>query len=359
MIRFLLVFLFFVPTIASAQMAPFIDFSGYFRTFYKDNFRQLEFQPIEKFDASDSHIAYIDTRGDFKVFDGNKTELISNQILSYKLSDGQLAWNIGPTLFALVKGRKQMLTTFARNYIVTDSLVVFEDLRFNTINVLYRGEVIQLMQTTGDLYMPDVIGDNMIAFRDFGDVYRVFWQGETYELGVWNMNPIEFSIGRDMVCFNDPTHRTFAVFEGGEFKDVNDIFVTKYKAGWGFCVFEDINGNLFHYQNGVKTQLSNYSASYWEVKDNCVIWGENSYYYTFYNGEKIQISNFKPSEIQMKNEIIAFRNIMGGVSAFMNGKVHEITNQMDASFQIYSDLVLVGLFNRNFLVYRNGRKFES
>jgi hypothetical protein len=61
---------------SAAQIAPFIDFNGYFRTFYMNNFRQIEFQRIQSFQAGDNLIAYIDNRGDFKVFDGeNKISL--------------------------------------------------------------------------------------------------------------------------------------------------------------------------------------------------------------------------------------------------------------------------------------------
>lgn len=355
----LLFFMVICAGFVQAQLAPFIDFSGYFRTFYKTNFRQIEFQPIVSYEAGDQMIAYVDMRGDFKVYDGEKSELITNQIVQYKLSDAQLAWNIGPTLFALSKGKKRMLTTFAGRYEVSDSLIVFEDTRFNTVNVFYNDEIIQLSQMTGDLMMPQFIGDNIIAFKDFGDMYRIFWQGRTYELGIWTMNEINFKAGRDLVCFNDPTHQSFAVFEAHEFHDLEPFFVSKYKAGWGFCVYEDLNGNLKHYKNGVVTELSNFGASYWEVKDDVVIWAENSFYYTFYEGEKIQLTNYKPADLEIKNGIIAFRNIMGGVSAFMNGRVHEITNQPEASYKIYGDLVLVELFNKTFVVYRNGKKYEA
>jgi hypothetical protein len=50
---------------------------------------------------------------------------------------------------------------------------------------------------------------------------------------------------------------------------------------------------------------------------------------------------------------------MGGVSAFMNGKVSEITTQQDAIYTIYSNMVLVELFNKSFIVFKNGQKFEA
>jgi hypothetical protein len=343
---------------AVAQVAPFVDFSGYFRSFHTENFRHIEFQPILSYQAGDNMVAYLDTRNDFKLYDGEKVQLITNQIVKYKISDGQLAWNIANMLVAWVEGEKKTLTIFADWYDVSDSLVVFEDNRYNSVSVLYKGEVKQLYQMTGDLVLPVMISDNIVVFRDNGDFYKFFWRGEIYDLGVWSQG-IDFKGSKNMVCFNDPTHRSFAVFENGEFLDVEEQYVHKYKAGWGFCLYEDLNRNLYYYSKGEKHQLSNFSSSYWDVQDNAIVWSENSFYYTYYNGQKIQLTNYSPKEIQLKNNIIAFRNQMGGVSAFMNGKLYEITNQPDSKFKIYGETVLVELFNKTFIAFRNGKKYEA
>jgi hypothetical protein len=351
--------LFSITSLCSiSQVAPFIDFNGYFRTFYHSNFRQLEFQRIQSFTAGDNMVAYIDNRGDFRIYDGEKVQTLTNQIVDYKLSDNQIAWKIGPTLFTLHEGEKKMLTTFANRYFVADSLIVFEDTRFNSINVFYNGEIIPLYTIMGDLYMPDCIGDNIIAFRENGDLYKIFWRGEIFELVVWS-KPIKFHAGTDMIAFNDPVHRTFTVFENGRFVDVEDQFMESFKSGRGFAVYEDLNGNLIHYQNGKKIPLTNFSASMYDAYDDVVIWKENNFVYTLYNNEKQVVANYIPKDWKIKNGVFAFRNVMGGVSAYMNGKVHEITNQMNASYQIYGNVVLVELFNKSFIVLKNGKMFET
>lgn len=352
--------LFFLTFIASshAQIAPFIDFNGYFRTFYMNNFRQIEFQRIQSFKAGDNLVAYIDNRGDFKVYDGEQKISLTNMNVEYKMSDFQLAWNIGPGIFCLEKGEKKLLTTFGRNYAVSDSLVVFEDTRYNTVNVVYKGNIFPLYQVTGELYMPEVIGENIIAFKDNGDFYKVFWRGKIYDLGVW-MQGITFNAGTDMLTFNDPTHRTFAIFEKGEFLDLESYFVKSYKSGRGFAVYEDLNGNLWHYKDGVKTSLTNFSASFWEVKDDIVVWGENTMVYTYSNGEKTRLTTYMPKDYQLKNNVFAFRNLTGGVSVFMDGKLTELTNQPDAIYAIYGNLVLVELFNKSFLVFKDGKRYEA
>jgi hypothetical protein len=352
-------FLLFCPLIVFGQnVVPFKDFNNYFRSFKDDNFHQIEFQEIREFKAGDELVAYIDTRGNLRVYDGENRIDVTPMTVEYQVSDHLLAYNIGPTLNCWDNGELKTLTYFARNYVVTDSLIVFEDTRYNSVNVYWNNKITQIYQVTGDLYMPTAIGDNIIAFKDNGDFYKIFWQGQIYDLGVWNGN-IDFKVGCDILCFNDPTTRTFALFEKGNFLDVEPFFMNKYKAGRGFIAYEDLNGNLIWCKDGKKEQLSNFSASFWEVKDDLLVWKENSFVFAYQDDVKIQVSNYQPEDYLIKNNILVFRNIIGGVSALVNGEIQEITNQSNSEYEIYGDVILVKLFNRSVLVLKNGKIFST
>lgn len=354
---FLAVFLLSLSGLAQ-KVVPFEDFNNYFRTFENDNFRQLEFQRIREYKAGDDLVAYIDNRGNLRIYDGNERQDISNMNVNFQISDHLMAYNIGPTLNMWDAGKLQTLTYFGRNYEVKDSLIVFEDTRFNSVSAYWNGTVYPLYQVTGELYMPVSIGDNIVAFKDNGNNYKVFYRGNIFELGVWN-STIDFQSGCDILCLNDPTTRTFAVFEDNAFLDVEQFYMNKYKAGRGFVVYEDLNGNLMYYSDGNKFQLSNFSAGMWEVKDDLVVWTENNFTFAYQNGKKIQVANFVPKNHLIKNNVLVFRNLIGGVSALMDGKVYDITNQMDAEYEIYGNLVLVKLFNKSYIVFKDGRKFEA
>lgn len=313
----------------------------------------LEMQRITSYDAGDYIAPYIDGKGNFKIYNGEKIELISLQTLNYKFSDYLVAWKIGDGIFSYDNGVKKTLTLFGGDFMVKDSLIVFQDTRFKTLNVLYRGEIIQLMQQTGDMTMPDCIGENIIGFEDNGDVYRIFWNGKLYEVGGTELG-ISFQAGTDVICFNDAINKTFAVFDKGVFMDVEGMFVKNYKAGRGFIVYEDQSGNLWKYQNGQKINLTDFNSGIWDVKDDVVLWNENNLFFTLYNGEKKSVCNYKPDDYMLKNNVIAFRNSQGGVSVNIQGKTNVITTQKDALYSIYESAVLVELFNKSFLYFREG-----
>ena len=355
---FLISVLFLSTSVFSQKVIPFVDFNGYFKTFQNNNFRQLEFQRIQEYKAGDDILAYIDNRGNLRVFDGEAPRDLSNMNVEYHVSDHFLVWNVGPTINMYDAGDLQTLTYFGGQYVVKDSIIVYQDTRYNTLNVYWNKKSYPIQTSTGELGMPVFIGENIVAFVDNGNFFKVFWNGKVYELGVWN-GSIDFTGGTDILAFNDPTTRTFAIFEKGEFLDVESFWMNDYQAGRGFIVYEDLNGNLIHYGNGKKTELSNFKSSFYEVKDDIVIWGENTFVNAYQNGEIIQVTNFRPKDYLLKNNVFAFRNVMGGVSALVDNKIVELTNQQDAGYEIYGNAVLVSLFNNSFMVYINGRKFEA
>ncbi len=356
--QFLLLVLLISISANAQKVMPFVDFNGYFRTFENGNFKQLEFQQIKEYKAGDDLVAYIDVRGNLRTYDGKERMDVTNMNINYKLSDHLLAYNIGPTLNIWDEGKLRTLTYFAQEYEVKDSIIVYQDTRFNTVNAYWNKNTYTLYTLTDQLYMPEVIGENIVAFRDNGNFYKVFWRGIIYDLGVW-AGAIDFQAGTDIICLNDPTTRSFAIFENGEFLDVESFYMKSYKAGRGIIAYEDLNSNLTVYQHGKKVQLSNFQANFWEVKDDLVIWGENTYVYAFQNGEKIQLTTYTPKDYLIKNNVFAFRNQLGGVSALMNGKIYEITNQLNAEYEIYGNAVLVKLFNNSYVVFKNGKRYET
>ncbi|MFN5909790.1 MAG: hypothetical protein ACK45H_00515, partial [Bacteroidota bacterium] len=56
---------------------------------------------------------------------------------------------------------------------------------------------------------------------------------------------------------------------------------------------------------------------------------------------------------------LVFKNLMGGVNVLHNGKIFEVTNLPDAEYEIYGNVVLLRLFNKSFIVFKEGRQFKA
>lgn len=343
----------------SAQtVVPFVDFNNFFKTYQNGFFRQLEFQQIKDFKFGDNVVAYIDMRENLRVFDGDQPMNVANLMAEYEVSDNLMTWKIGPTLNLWDAGKLKTLTYFANRYTVMDSIVVYEDTRFNTMNVYYKGKTHQLFAGFGELEWPVHIGHNILVFKDNGSFYKIFWRGQIYDIDSWN-NPIKFAGETDIICFNDPINGTFAIFENGQLYDLEQFHVPNYKAGNGSVMYTDLNGNLKIYKKGKVETVSNFSPDFYAAVDSMMVWGENNALYVFWEGKKKELVRYIPEEYQMKNNTLVFKNLMGGVTCFNKDGLKDISNQMDATYTIHGNGVLVQLFNRSYIYYTDGRLYYN
>lgn len=172
------VFIFKIFGLLAQPVVPFVDFNNYFRVFQNDNFQTIEFQPILNYKAGDEFVAYIDNRENLRIFNGKERKDITNLNIKFSISDHLLAYNVGTTLNMWDAGKLRTLTYFVRDYVVKDSIIVYEDTRYNSVNVYYNKQTYTLYTVTGNLYMPTAVGDNIVAFKDNGGFIRSFTVGK-------------------------------------------------------------------------------------------------------------------------------------------------------------------------------------
>lgn len=352
--------LFLSTTLTYAQgIVPTLDFNNFFVSFQDGYFRPIEIQPIVSYKAGDEVVAYIDTRGNLKLYDGKERIDVTTLNVDYQVSDHLMAYKIANGVRMWDAGKFTPLTNFGREFIVKDSIIVYEDTRYQSLNVYWNQKMESLVTITNGLSMNASIGENLVVYKDNSNTYFIYWRGQKFEVGTYNEEQLNFQLGTDVMCFKDPYTQSFYVFDSGVFQEVESFPIKQYKAGRGFVVYEDMNGNLWHYQGGQKTALSNFSSEFWDVKDDICIWMENSYLFAFSNGQKIQVATYRPEAYQLKNNVLVFRNIIGGVSAFVDGKVNELTTVQHADFNIFGNKVLVKLPNQTSIIFMNGKLYAN
>ncbi len=356
--NFILLSLLLIVTYGSMaqEVFPYLDNRDYFKSFHEGRSTQLDhLKPIDvKF--SEHIIAFIDNKSDLIIFDGVKTEKLSGLANDYKIGLNLVAWNTGPVVYVWDDGFKQILTHFGRGYAVSDSLVVFEDIRDNAVRVYYNGQIHDLYYSVSDIYLPQHIGSNTVAFQGNGNVNYAFISGEIVEIGVFN-EYIHYAPGGNLIAFNDPFNQSFAVVFKDEVVDVEPTMVQSYKTGYDMIVYLDRNNNLKGYIDGELVTLSSYASSY-EVFRDMVVWIENGVLYTFNKGRRYEIANYVPEEYKIREGIVAFRNLNGGVSVFHNNEVEIVSNLTGAPFEVNGNTVKVTVHRGNYIFFKNGYSYQ-
>jgi hypothetical protein len=357
LIKVILISVFFPFAVVGQDVFPYMDNVGYMRSFENGFSRQVEFLPPVDVKYSEKIIAYIDNKNDLFIYDGRQKEMLSNMASSYQIGYHIAAWNTGPILNVWDNGKKRTLTRFGRNYVVSDSLVVFEDLMENAIRVYYQDSIYELYRTVGPPIFPAAVGSNTVAFEGNGNVHYAFVAGRILEIGVIN-DVVKYSTGGNKVAFNDPFNQSFAVVQAKEIVDVESIQIRDYKAGNDIVVYRDLNNQLLCYMNNEVIELSNYSARSYEVFRNTVVWNEAGLFFAFDGKQKYELANYIPEEYKIRDGIVAFRNLNGGVSMFANGEVKVISNLPNAPFEVNGTTVRVQVNRGNFIFFKDGKSFD-
>lgn len=349
--------MFFGGSLFSQEVFPFINNMEYLKSFQNKQERQVDYlRPID-LKYSEEIIAYIDNKSDFFIYDGHTKEKMTGLANDYKIGINIAAWNTGPIVSVWDNGIQRVLTQFGGRYEVSDSLVVFEDRRDNAVRVYYNDSIYDLYYSVTDLLFPSEIGSNSVAYIGNGHVHYSFISGNIIEIGVIN-DPVNYKAGGNIIAFNDPFNQSFAITLQQEILDVESITVNDYKTGYDLVVYRDRNQNLKGYIDYKLVTLSNYSAQFYDVFRDVVVWGENGIFYTYMNGKKYEISNYIPQEYKIRNGIVAFRNMNGGVSVFYNEQVKIISNLSNAPFAVNGNTVRVQVNKGNFIFFKEGKIYQ-
>lgn len=337
---------------------PFVTMQGLFKVFQDGVVRQLEHLAPLEVQVGDNLIGFISNNRDLKVYDGKKMTTLSLLVSSFKISDNLVALQNGPILSAWSNGQGAWLTNFGRRYEISDSLLVYEDTQMNAVRVWYNNTIYDLYTVIGDIYLPKYIGDNLLAFEVIGGTHYIFHSGKLHQIDTYRQH-VEFSCGRDIAAFNDPLTRTFAIYEKGEFFDLEEMHALKFKAGISCVTYIDQNQNMWYYRGGNKTMLSNYAPEYWDATDHSVVWGEGQQFFVWDGIRKVVAAYYKPERWIIKNGIVAFKNQLGGVDCVIDGIVVNVTNEQVLNFFVSGETIVLELVNKNFMAYSGGRKIRS
>lgn len=355
--RILFSFLFFIQIsfLFGQEVFPYIDNMRFMRNFKEGRTTQIEHLEPRDVKFSEKIIAFIDHKRDFFLYDGVQKEKLASIVNGYDIGYNICAWNMGPILTVWDSGKKRELTRFGRHYQVTDSLVVFEDLRDNAIRVYYNDSIYDLFYSVDVPVFPTAVGSNSVAYVGNGNIHYAFVSGKIVEIGVIN-DIVRYSAGANKVAFNDPFHQSFSVAHATEIVDVESIMIQDYEAGWDIVAYRDLNDQLFLYKNDGIIELSNYSARNYQVFRNMVVWNEAGLLFV-YDGnlkQKFEVANYIPEEFKIRDGIVAFRNLNGGVSVYDNGEIKVISNLQNAPFEVNGNTVRIQVNKGNFDFYKNG-----
>ncbi|MCH2236062.1 MAG: hypothetical protein MK078_17640 [Crocinitomicaceae bacterium] len=345
-------------TLISQNLTAFSDVNNRLYKFDNGVFSQIYYLEVKELHIGNTYIAYVDNKGDIIVNYNGEDNMIAQTHTSITPSDNLLLVQTATVLRVFDKGKPHILTSSAKSYAMNDSLVLWHDQIGNYLKYYYNNEVHELMMVVGDYQVDQQkVGANTFVFVDNIGTYQGFWRGQFYELFSSNF-PSACVAGQDIIAFNDPNTRTFAVFDAGELLDVEDQQVSNIRVGNGFAYYLDASGTHKVYHKGEIQELSFADITNVNVRDSMIFFNDIGIHKVWYNDQVYQIFNNRVEDYQIDGGIIAYRNNMGGVSALVRGKELLIEESRVESYRLNGNCILLQYGPSSFGVWWRGKVYR-
>lgn len=256
------------------SIAAFHDFSSFCYAFYRDEFIEIEKQPVKKIVAGDNIIAYVNHLDQFKIFyEGNKIEI--DDYFPIKIEAGA-------------------------------NIVAFID-TYNYLKVFYKGELTELHNvsqincleipgSTSDdgiesycnallahdmtTLMPVFLaGDNIVAYIDDAAQFNVFSEGNIIQL---ESQPPLYYVVKDNLLWYIDNNNFLKVFNNGELSVVETYRPQKILADNNVLVYTDLDNRLKAFYQGKIIEVSTNIVIDFSLNNTLIMYNEIPNKYKFY-----------------------------------------------------------------------------
>lgn len=351
-----IVVLFFTTIVSSTTLYFAQPLSAYYdnqnQFFSWDNgmTRKIDYlQPVQ-YKVGRLAIPYLDNSRNFKIYSQGATQIINNgNTSSFFATDYLVAFLNAKILFVWEKGKITKLSNYVENYYVGDSVLMFFDKIQNEFKVYYNEDIYVLEDfmvgldfsvlnklseeesqkhyegqdvASGQIPMIQV-SDNIAAYVNFAEQFKVFYQGEMYQLDDRMIK--SFGVGRNIVAYTNAMNE-FKIFYNGEDNVIDNFIPYEYQVGDELVAFVS-SDNYFkiHYQDS--TYVLGYFQPEYNVKDNIVYYKDQSgYFNVFYKGKNYVLENYWPDGITAQYHSVAYISRNKFIKLFTEGQIYEVIN---------------------------------
>jgi hypothetical protein len=318
---------------------------------------QIYYQATKDVQVGTKHVCIVDSKGDVYAYFGDARELIAQTSSEIINTDHLLFVRTATVLRVFDQGVVHMISPNALAWGVGDSLVLFQDVVGGYLRYYYEDEIHEISMVVGHYpIMPGDVGSNLFAYRDNAKNHLVFWHGKFHEL-MNTSQPVTYSAGQDVLAFNDPQHNTFAAFDNGYIIDLESQFAKTYKAGDNFIYYQDASDihKVVREERVIELGVDLQNLN---VTDSLVIYNELGVLKIWFNEKIYQVFNNVVTEYQADGGIVAYKNAVGGVSAFVRGKEIDITKTRVDNFKLTGSTILLQFGPSSYSVWWNGKIYD-
>lgn len=355
------IFLFLILEIfgQNGGLAAYNDYRQRFYIFDHGKKTLLEEQAVKSFKVGGNAIAYVDYADNFKIYQNGKVNTVEiGTVRNYKVTDNLVAYSMNDILKVWDNGKVKTLSPNVKEFAIGDSLVVFFDYYFTSINGYYNGKIYsRRLRQVGETIQKMDAGDNIAAVITAEDRnFWVFYQGNTELINNF-VEDVNFKVGRDIVAYMDQPTRTFKAYYKGEIYDIENFQPNEYKMGDARIVYIDAVGNFKTFYEGTIATILPIEPTFFQVKDSMIVYQELDRFKCFYEGQIYEVAPYIPEKYQFERDLIVYLDRSNNLQMFRKGETKLIQHGANLinDFQLIRDVIILNVEVNKNIIYWNGQ----
>ncbi len=358
-LNLLILLLLNIASFGQGAYGAFTTLQGKFTAFEDGNISLLESLPPTLFKVGKTGIAYQDNLGIFKVYRQGVNNKINDLFTEdFGVTDNFIFYKTKNSL-NLIDGNDEIrLTALVGAYAVGDSVAFYFDRVKNVLNAYARGKTYELENNLNvDNFSDYQVNDNIIAYNNFMNQFKIFYNGETTILENQSVN--SFKVGRNTVAYVDVNGQFKIWHKGGEVKTIDPFPPLSYAAGDDLVAYVSYDGYFKIFYDGETTTMGYYNKRY-DVKDFIVAYEDgNGFFKIFDRGMVYNIDNYFPEKIINQYNSAAYIDRSKTLRFYNKGKTHNISNlptNLD-DVQLNYDVLSYKIGTNMFRFFANGKEY--
>lgn len=345
----------------SQNLSAYVNVRGEFYAFEDSFTHQLDYLPPLEFKVGGNAIAFTDNKSDFNIYQyGARHKPIDGLVQAYGVSNDLIYIKTAASGYAWDKGQLVLLTRFAGDYVLCDSMVGFIDAPSRNFYYYYDGKIRLGEEGTTTTQAATVLasGPNVIAFKSRDYAFKIIWRDGVYEQET--DYPQKVKAGTDIAAWLDQYDTGLRVFYRGETKVIEDFSPRAYEVGNDLMAYVTRDEYFRIFYRGTIYEIGQFVPAYFKIQDNVIVYADRvGYTYAFWQGQSYPLENFIPSSIVMGQNTVMYYDKSKVLNIFSFGEKHTMPIETYFSTRLDFDVVQMELQAKRFKFFNRGKVYPA
>ncbi len=345
----------------SQNLSAYMNVRGEFYAFEDSFTHMLDYLPPLDFKVGGNAIAFTDNRSDFKIYQyGAIQKPIDGLVQAYGVSNDLIYIKTAASGYAWDNGQLVLLTRFAGDYVLCDSMVGFIDAPSRNFYYYYGGKIRLGEEGTTTSPAATVLasGPNVIAFKSRDYAFKIIWRDGVYEQET--DYPQNVKAGTDVAAWLDQYDNGLSVFYRGETKLVEDFSPRAYEVGNDLMAWVTRDGYFKIFYKGDIYEIGNYIPAYFKIQDNVIVYADRvGYTYAFWQGQSYPLENFMPTSIVISQNTVMYYDKSKVLNIFSYGEKHTMPIETYFATRLDYDVVMMEQQGKRYKFFSHGKVYPA